>query len=120
MISKQNSYYNFFFYNKFVIAEAHEGVVVDSKVVEESLKLIFDHFKSNNFTLISHRKNNYTVNLDIYDLKRMRKLRAIAVVSPDSTVKEKAMAEQMVFDQSFAFFDNLEDAIGWAESVISR
>ncbi len=47
----------------------------------------------------------------------MKKVRALAIVSEDNLVREKAFVEQSHFDQSFAFFDNLEDSIGWAESV---
>lgn len=118
MISKQTSYYNFIFYKNFVIAEAMENVVVNSKVIDESLKIIYDHYNGQNFTIISHRKNNYTIDLKIYELDRMKKLKAIAVVSPHPTVKEKAMAEQLAFNHSFAFFEKLDDAIGWAENVI--
>jgi|SRR5690606_22834596 len=119
MISKQTSYYKINFYKNFVIAEAIEDVVITSDVVNETLELILDHYKEQNFTLIAHRKNNYTVDLKAYDLERMKRLSAIAIVSPHSMVKEKAMAEQLAFNQSFAFFETLEDAIGWAENVIS-
>ncbi len=118
MITKSSSHYNFTFYDKYVIAEANEGVVVNNEIVAETLKVIFDHYKGNNFTLISHRKNNYTVEIDIYGMKMMKKLRALAIVSGDSMVKEKALLEQLAFNQSFAFFENLDDARGWAESVV--
>lgn len=117
MITKHSPHYNFTFFEKYVIAEANEGVVINNKIVAETLKVIFDHYNGNNFTLISHRKNNYSVDIDIYGMKMMKKLRALAIVSRDSMVKEKALLEQLAFNQSFAFFENLEDARGWAESV---
>lgn len=117
MITKNNAYYTFSFYEKYVIVEAKEGVVINNDIVAESLKVVLDHYKSNNFTLISHRKNNYTVNVDVYTVKLMKKIRALAIVSDNSMVKEKALAEQLAFNQSFAFFENLDDARGWAESV---
>lgn len=116
MIEKNTSHYKVVFYENFVIAEALEGVSVNNEVIKDSLKVIFDHFGGQDFTLISHRKNNYSVNIDVYTAKLMKKVKALAIVSSDSVMKKKALAEQMAFDQSFAFFDNLEDAISWAEN----
>jgi len=117
MTARSTPYYNLIFHDNYVIAEANEGVVIDDDKVNETLKIIFDHYKGNNFTLISHRKNHYTVDIDVYNLKMMKKLIALAIVSSDYSVKEKAILEQLAFNKSFAFFENLEDAIGWAESV---
>ena len=118
MILKQTAFYNFFFYDNYVIVEANEGIVLNNEIVAETLKVMFDHYKGNHFTVISHRKNNYTVNVDVYTVKQMKKLRALAIVSSHSTVKEKALLEQLAFSQPFAFFEDLEDARGWAESVV--
>lgn len=117
MTTRTTSHYNLIFQDKYVIAEAYEGVTIDNDRVNETLKIIFDHYKGKDFTLISHRKNQYTVDIDVYNQKMMKKLIALAIVSGDNSVKEKAVVEQLAFNKSFAFFENLEDAIGWAESV---
>ncbi len=120
MIIKNTPHYELIFFDKYVIAEANEGIILNNEIVNEALRVIFDHFKNDNFTVISHRKNNYTVDVNVYTLRHMKKLRAFAIVSTDNIVKEKAQMEQLAFDQSFAFFENLEDARGWAESVAFR
>lgn len=112
------SHYTLTFFDTFVIAEAHAGVVVSNKEVNENLKIVFDHFKGKEFTIISYRRNNYSLDLNVYSLRMIKRLRAIAVVSADFGMKEKAAIEQMSFDQSFAFFYTLEEAKHWAESVI--
>lgn len=116
MIVQSSDHYRFQFFHNYVIVEAKEDVEVDRKVVEQTLKIIFNHFDGKDFTLISHRKNRYTLKEGAYASKLMKKLRALAIVSEDSLVREKAIAEQMQFDQSFAFFENLDVAIGWVES----
>lgn len=120
MIQKNTSTYQLSFYPNYVIVEAVEGAKVNNEIVAETLKLIFDHYKKTDFVLITNRKNNYSIDIDIYTVKLMKKLRALAVVSSDSLIKEKAMVEQLAFDQSFAFFENLDDAKGWAESVFPQ
>ncbi len=118
MTLKKTSHYNLTFFDCFVVVEANAGAVVTQKVVNENLQLIFDHFNGKEFTLISHRKNDYVLDLDIYSLKLTKKLRGIAVVSSDSTMKEKAALEQLAFDSSFAYFENLDDAKRWAGSMV--
>lgn len=119
MITKTTDHYNLLFSDNYVIAEAKEGAVINNEEVKKSLKIVFEHFNGKEFTLISHRRNNYVLNIDVYTLRLMKKVRAMAVVSKDSMVREKAIAEQSHFDQSFAFFTDLEEAIGWAESVFT-
>lgn len=105
------------FSNNYVIAEAMEGAVVNNISVAENLKVVFDHFNGKPFVLISNRKHNYSVDIDVYTLKLMKKIKAFAIVSTDAMIKERAMVEQLAFDQSFAFFSDLEEAKGWAESI---
>ncbi len=116
MIAQASDHYLFQFFHNYVVVEARENVEVDSKIVEQNLKIVFNHFDGKDFTLISHRKNRYTVKEDAYNCRLMKKVRALAIVSDDSLVREKAIAEQSHFDQSFAFYDNLEDAVEWAKS----
>jgi len=117
MITKSTPHYNLIFHDNYVIAVANEGAFINNETVSETLKIIFDHYNGKNFTLISHRKYQYTIDIDIYTLRLMKKLRALAIVSNDNIVKENAIVEQLAFDRSFAFFENIDDATGWAESV---
>ncbi|CAN5132354.1 hypothetical protein BH23BAC2_BH23BAC2_22590 [soil metagenome] len=117
MIIKNTAHYHLLFFDNYVIAEANEGTLVNNEVVAEALKVIFDHFDGNPFSVISNRKNNYTVDVGVYALKLMKKLKALAIVSNSEIVKEKAFVEQLAFNQSFTFFEDLEDAKEWALSV---
>lgn len=117
METKSSEQYEFHFYDNYVIAEAKEGVIISSEEIKNNLQIVFDHFNGKSFTIISHRTNNYTLKIDVYTTKLMKKVRAIAIVSKDSMIREKAKLEQLQFDNSFAFFDNLGDAQEWAKNV---
>lgn len=108
--------YNLYFYDKYVIAEAHENAVVDSRLTQKITQQLLDYYDRKPFTLISHRKNNYSISRDAYNPKNFRKIKNMAVVSTDPAVKERAILEQLQFANSFAFFEKLEDAISWAQS----
>lgn len=116
MVQKSSEHYLFQFHDNFVIVEGIEGAVINNEIGSEALKTVFDHYNEKDFTIITNRKNQYTVDIDIYASKWMKKVKALAIVSRDAAVKEKALAEQLEFDQSFAFFENLRDAVSWAES----
>lgn len=117
METKNSEEYEFQFYDNYVITEAKEGVVITSDEIKKNLKIVFDHFKGKNFTIISHRKNEYTLEIDVYTTRLMKKVKAIAIVSSNSHARQKAELEQLQFDNSFAFFENLEDAKEWAQSI---
>lgn len=117
METKFSEHYEFKFYDNYVIAEAKEGVVISNEEIKKTLQIIFNYYNGKNFTIISHRKNNYTVEIDVYATRLMKKVKAIAIVSANSQEREKAILEQLQFDNSFAFFDNLEDAAEWAQSI---
>lgn len=108
--------YNLYFYEKYVIVEAHTNAVVDSKLTRKVTQQLLDYYAGKPFTLISHRKNKYSISQNAYDPKNFKKIKNMAVVSTDPVVKEKAVQEQMQFSNSFAFFEKLEDAVSWAQS----
>lgn len=105
------------FYDNYVIAEAKANALIDSKATEEGLKIVLEHFEGRPFTVISHRKNNYTILEDAYSPKIFKKVLGVAVVSSNPDDRKKAVIEQLQFSNSFAFFENLEDAQSWASSV---
>jgi len=79
---------------------------------------IRDSFKSKEFVIISNRKSDYSLNPEAYSASLFKKVKGIAVVSQNPEVKLKAISEQENFQQSFAFFENLDDAKNWAESFV--
>jgi uncharacterized protein YlxP (DUF503 family) len=116
METKTTIAYNLTFFPDYVVVEAVKGAVVDGRIASDVLKIIYDHYKGRNFTVVSHRKNDYKIDIDVYSLKLVKRLKGIAVVSSDITAKERAMEEQLAFNQSFAFFENLDDAKDWAQN----
>lgn len=116
MITKSTAAYNLFFYDGFVIAEAKANTVVNSTVTENALKIIVQHFRGKSFTIISKRTNKYTISESAYSPRLFKKVNAMAVVSSDPDVRRRAHNEQLLFKKSFAFFEDLEEAVDWARN----
>jgi hypothetical protein len=104
------------FYDSYVVIESNGESVTDPSISIKTLKIIVDHFKGKEFTIIANRKSDYSISPEAYADKLFKKVKGIAVVSSIPQVKTKAMLEQGNFDQSFAFFENLDNAKNWAEN----
>lgn len=119
MIQKSTEFYELYLYDNYVVAEAKENAVIDGRITEAVLNEIFKHYDRKPFTLITHRKNKYTVNPSAYSSRLLRKLNGMAIVSSDPEVKQKALQEQNLFEKPFAFFHELEEAESWALSFVT-
>jgi uncharacterized HAD superfamily protein len=105
-----------YLYDKYAIIRIHENTHLERKkntIIKEKLKA---HFGQNHFVLINDRKFRHEIDLSLYKEAQVKNLKGIAIVSADLQEKERALAEQELFDSSFAFFENLDDARAWASS----
>lgn len=116
MIEKITEYYKMEFYDSYVIIERIGQFKVEPAIAKKTIQTILDHYKRKQFVIISNRKSDYILNPDSYFDSIFKKIKGIAIVSQQPQMKIKAMIEQERFQQSFAFFEDLEDAKKWAES----
>lgn len=116
MVTKMSQHYKMEFYDTYVIIERNGQIHVDSKNARETLQIISDHYKGKPYVIISNRTESYTVNAESYTPNIFNKVKGIAVVSQDPSMKSQAILEQLNFKNSFAFFENLEEARNWAEN----
>lgn len=75
-----------------------------------------EHFGKKPFVVIADRRYVHTIDLDIYKNGKMKNKKGLAIVSTLDDERERAFVEQKLFPHSFAFFDNLENALAWAKS----
>jgi len=113
---QSNQHFKYEFFDKYVIVEAFKGTIVDQEAAHVTLQTIVEHYKGKEFTLISHRVNDYVIGMDAYSSKIFKKIRSLAIVSENPEVKRNALLEQDKYDNSFAFFTCLEEAKNWADS----
>ncbi|WP_459212576.1 hypothetical protein [Aquimarina rhabdastrellae] len=92
----------------------HSGTRISMDVVMEIRKHLYDYYKDRDFILITDRRNNHKIDLSIYKNKTMKNMKGIAVVSSEAKEIERAMQEQSLWNNSFAFFTNVAEAEDWA------
>ncbi len=105
--------------NTHAILVMHEGTSITMEIVMIIRTHLEDYYKGAEFLLITDRRNTHTIDLDIYKNKTMKNMKGIAVVSKNPKEVERAMREQALWNQSFAFFDNIIEAEDWVKTFFN-
>lgn len=105
---------------KYAILRVFENIYVDedkTSIIRNSLK---SFYRNKPFVMITDRKYDHKIDPAVYKSRSLKNMIALAIVSEHSDGREKATDEQPMFEDSFAFFNNVESAIDWAESFFAR
>ncbi|MGA9325657.1 MAG: STAS/SEC14 domain-containing protein [Salegentibacter sp.] len=109
------------FYNFYVVSRVHENVIFDEEILEKVRNICRNFFKDQPYVYISKRVHSYNVNPLIYlKLKENEKLSGVAIVSDNFSQLTTANFEKQFSPLPFDIFDNLEEAIAWAQSVVEN
>lgn len=107
-----------FFYDNLIIGEINQGVHVSSETLLSFFEFFLENYKKP-FGYISHRKNSYSIDPQVYKmLPENSLLKGIAVVSDLKFSTLNAQVEKSFFNGSFEFFTTIEAAIHWLDTVV--
>ncbi|SDR74015.1 hypothetical protein [Gramella sp. MAR_2010_147] len=114
------SFTNLVFYESMVISTIKEDLIIEKEHIEKLREICISHFKDRSFVYITHRKYNYNVNPVVYiDLIQINKLKGIAVISDKIEKLKTANFEKNFSPVPYELFQNKEEAIIWANGIIS-
>ena len=106
-------------YDNYVVVNINEGLIVEPKHNTILQNVVDAYFKNKPFAYITHRINSYSVDPATYiETSKITNLKAFAVVSKDYKAKSNVEVEKLFLSKPFETFDNLNDAISWAESIL--
>ncbi|MBA6313642.1 hypothetical protein [Cellulophaga baltica] len=111
----------FYFYENYVVSEVNEGIALSFETLQEVIQLGKEHYgKHTPFVFISNRVNSYSFNPTSHfkTVPMFPNVKGFAVVVYDSINKEIAEMEQTFVHKPVHIFDDLSDAIIWAEKLI--
>ena len=103
-------------HDQFVILTINENVDLTldrASIIRDKLR---EHYKAQDFLMISYRKFKHNVSTDIYKQGQLSNMKGLAIVSEDDEVRNKAIMEQELYGKSFVFFSCVDEAISWAEA----
>ncbi|PTX42886.1 hypothetical protein C8P64_1409 [Christiangramia gaetbulicola] len=118
--TKKLSFTTLEFYDSVVVSTIKEDIVFDQEHVNELRQICSEHFGDKGYVYITNRKNNYNVNPVIYiDLIQTNTLKGIAVISQKMERLQTANFEKKFSPVPYELFQNREEAIAWAQSLVS-
>ncbi len=111
-----------YFFENFLIVEMDEGI---NLTFESASKLVHDailYYHGRPFIYISNRVHSYSVTpTDYFKLEEhVPNLIGFAVVSYSRLNKANANIENLFFNRPFEVFNELQEAMNWAESTIKK
>jgi hypothetical protein len=101
-------------YPRFAVLRIFENEMFDLSKANILRSKFVEVFKNQEFVLITDRSLYHDIDLRIYKDRRLRNMKGLAIVSQNPVERDRALKEQALFDDSFAFFERLDDAIHWA------
>ncbi len=108
-------------HDNYVVVVMKEGITVkpeDNKVLEE---IANDYYEDRYFGYITYRKNSYAVDPRIYfETSKIKNLIGFAVVAPRKIAKQTAEVERIFLKKPYQYFDTMNEAIDWINSLIIK
>jgi len=117
-MKKEMDFCTLLFYDNYVICYVDENENVTIKKSNNQTDVILDYYKEKPFVYITHRINNYSVDPNIYsDSSRINTLLGFVVVSKELPAVRNALSERLHLNKPFEIFEEIDDAILWAENI---
>ena len=105
-------------HDNYLIAIMNEGVTISPELNDVLERIAKDYFSNKKFVYITHRLNSYAVDPNIYfRTSKIQNLAGFAVVSGKKIVIDNTDLESVFLSKPFKTFNNIEEAIKWANEL---
>ncbi len=104
------------FHENYVILTMYENSKLNKKTNLEIIEALGDYYHHRDFIFITHRIHKHSIDLDVYKGKTLKNMKGFAIVSKNPEEHKRALIEQELWNKSFVYFEELQDATDWAES----
>ncbi len=104
-------------YSNYVIFHFN-APVYEREQAKELTQVLDLHYKGRKCVVISNREMAKNVNPEVYKSIKSKTIVGIAIVSNNEAVRSEAYNEQELFRGAFSYFQSIEEAKGWADTVV--
>lgn len=94
-----------------------EGTKIDSQTSIDILKYAYNHYGKRKFVFIGNRPFASDIDPKAYKAVNHKLMIGLAIVSQTAEVKQEAINEQPLYKGSFSFFNTVDEAVDWAQTV---
>lgn len=120
-VVKKKIYGELTFHDHYMVAVMNEGVTISIDLNSELYEIARAYFKDKNFVYITHRKNSYSVDPNIYfETSKIKNLIGFAIVLGDSVKIDNTDFESIFISIPFKSFTSLEKATIWADKLCRK
>lgn len=106
------------FHPSFMLVVMNDGITVTTEKQNILINRANLVYKGKSFVYLTHRINSYAVDTSIYsETSQIENLLGFGVISKNYKAKSNAEIEKLFLKKPFKIFDDLEDAIIWANSL---
>ena len=106
-------------FDNYLIVTINEGFTVSPSNNKTLMHIANTYYSNKDFVYISYRKHSYSVDPAVYyETSKIKNLIGFAVVSSNFKTKSNAEIEKLFLNKPFETFNNLEDAVVWAKSLL--
>lgn len=95
-----------------------DAEVYEQEQARELTKVVDSHYKGRKCVIVANREMAKNVNPQVYKDLKSKSIVGIAIVSNNEAVRAEAYKEQELFRGAFSYFQTIEEAAGWAKTVI--
>lgn len=107
------------FYDGYMLVVMKEGVSVTSNLQDVLIENALDYYGQKPFVYLTHRVNSYSVDPSIYfETSKLETLAGFGVIAKEYRAKSNAEIEKLFLKKPFRIFEDLNEAISWAKSLI--
>ncbi len=107
-------------FDSYLIVTINEGQVVEPKHNTILNNVADAYFRNKSFVYITHRINSYSVDPSTYlETSKIINLKGFAVVSKDYKAKSNVEVEKLFLSKPCETFNDIKDAVSWAESILA-
>lgn len=107
-------------FDNYIVVEMKEGIVVKPEYNQNLIDVRDNYFFDRPFGYISHRKNSYSVNPNIYlKTSKISNLIGFAIVIDSDKKIDNSLLEQKFLKQPIKTFNTIEKAVAWINSLIN-
>jgi hypothetical protein len=106
-------------YDHYIIVIIDEAITITPIHNQTLINVANTYYNNKKFVYITHRLHSYSVDPTVYlETSKIKNLAGFAVVSNDFKAKTNAEVEKLFLNKPFEIFDQLDEAISWAKSLL--
>jgi len=108
-------------FEDYMVSMFNDGVTITLEMAYQIIGIAEIHFREKDFGYISHRKNSYAIDPNIYTyIRGLENLKAFAIVSKKEIDMHNFDIEKLFYKKNMEFFIEFDNAMSWVKKRLKK